>query len=229
MTLNELKDRVVDGLGEDIIDVDTLLAGLASAYADMTSRGYRLFKQKDYSVVIQKTKGLVILDAPPDIRKSLFMKVIFERGALNASRMSISNPKVRTKLQEGYLLTNLFDLGMACIYYIKDNQFYIEFTDRLGEPLKAEFGYYAKLKTPSLQEYGEGDDIGGIELGIREEFSDAVVLFLTWYIAARSQEEPMKLSMLLNQYKYYMEDLLFELQHEDGYDSPSTIIVHEEE
>jgi hypothetical protein len=231
MTLNELKERVVETLGEDIIDIDTLLSGVANCYADMTSRGYRLFQEKEFTKEDMTFFGndMVEIDAPNDIRKTLYLKLIFEKGALTANRMNLADAYIRSHYQNGCLKTNLYNIGMASIFYIRKDKIIAEFTESLGKLLKIELGYYKKLKKPDISGYNEGDDIGQIELDIREEFSDAVVLFLAWYIAARSQEDTARLSMFLNQYKYYMEDLLFELQHEDGYEISSSIVVHEED
>lgn len=229
MTLEQLKDRVVETLGEDVIDIDTLVAGISNGYADMTSRGYRLFKEELYDAPIQTIPGLIEVKAPSDIRKSLYLKVFFDNRSINIPRLSLANPYIRSIYTDGFYTTPLGAIGMPAIYYVKNDKFYIEYTPSLGNVRSIEFGYYAKLKAPDLSKFNAGDDVGSVELEIREEFSDAIVLFLVWYIAARNQEDGQKLSMYLNQYKYYMEDVLFELQYEDSFTAQGHIIVHEEE
>ena len=282
MKLIDLYLRVLGTTGLDVMDLNSLHAAVSNCMADLTSRGYKIFKElhlndfstkkltlkeienpstkqianayeyneddkykedeiihyneKYYRVVVESTfsgesyDNLVILPAPKDIRKVVFLRLFFNQDATLATRMSLSNPRVQCKYENGQFRSWLEE--NQAIYYIKNDKIYIEWHTSLRPTLEEiSFGYYQKLYCPEdfPTDASDADKMKQIEIDIRPEFEDALVFYATYFYTARYIRDTDKVNLALSNYKYYVEDIIHELSYEDEFNEEDAVIKIEED
>jgi len=234
MKLYDLYLRVLGTTGLDVMDLNSLHAAVSNCMADLTSRGYKIFKElhlEDFDKdKIEVHDHLVILPAPKDIRKAVFLRLFFDQDADLATRVSLSNPRVQCKYIDGifrsYLEPN------QSIYYIKDDKIYIEWHDSLRPVLnELSFGYYQKLYCPDNfpRDPNNSDEMKQVEIDIRPEFDDALVLYAAYFYISRYLKDTDKINLALSNYKYYVEDIIHELSYEDEFNEEDAVIKVEED
>lgn len=235
MKLIDLYNRVLGTSGLDVMDLNSLKAAVSNCMADLTSRGYKIFKElhladfkKHGEIFVDKT--LVILPAPKDIRKVVYLRLFFSQDAKVATRVSLSNPIVQCKYVDGQFRSNL-EANQA-IYYIKNDKIYIEWHDSLRPTLEeVSFGYYQKLYCPEdfPSDPKDAAKMSEVEIDIRPEFEDALVLYAAYFYTARYLRDTDKINLTLSNYKYYVEDIIHELSYEDEFNEEDAVIKIEEE
>ena len=232
MKLLDLYLRVLGTTGLDVMDLNSLKAAVSNCMADLTSRGYKIFKDLhlDDFENIESYDNLVILPAPKDIRKVVYLKLFFTEDADIATRLSLSNPRVQCRFANGRFRSLLEE--KQSIYYIKDDKIYIEWDSHVRPELnEISFGYYQKLYCPedfpSSPEAVE--QMEKVEIDIRPEFEDALVLYAAYFYTARYIRDTDKVNLTLSNYKYYIEDIIHELSYEDDYNEEDAVIKCEED
>lgn len=226
MTLDDLYTRVVETTGLDVVTVESLSTAVSNCFADLTSRGYRNFKELVYEQnTITSSIGMAEIGTPSKLRKTLYFRVQFEKGIAVASRLSISNPRIQSKITEHGFRTDLYPSEV--VYYIKGNSINVEWDERkYGKIVRIFYGYYERLSAPRVAV--DESELSTILLNIREEFEDAVVLYCVYFFYQRTLKEDNRVQAALNNYKYLVEDLLHELAYEDTYNDDEVIITGEE-
>ena len=234
MKLLDLYLRVVGTTGLDVMDLNSLKAAVSNCLADLTSRGYKLFKEKhleDFSKV-GMCNGYVVLKAPSDIRKVIYLKLFFNEDADMATRLSLSNPRVQCKYdKEQKIFRSLLEQKQS-IFYVKDDKIYIERDHQVRpELLEISFGYYQKLYCPENfpSDPNDVDKMESVEIDIRPEFEDALVLYAAYFYTARYIKDTDKINLTLSNYKYYVEDIIHETSYEDEYNEEDAVIKVEED
>lgn len=229
MKLSDLYNRVVETIGMDVMTVASLQAAVKNCIADLTSRGYRDFKEIHLSETEPKylDESMLVLKVPKDIRKVLYCRTFFHDNQANvAKRYSLSNPRVQAVYHNERFRTVL--QNSDSIFYIKGEYIYIEWDPRLGPLSEIAFGYYARLIAPTLEvEDNTLEALKNAEIDIREEFEDALVFYAAYFYYSRYGKDVEKLSFYLNNYKYYVEDITHELAYEDEYFEEDAVI-HED-
>lgn len=230
MKLFDFYDRVLETSGLEVMTLGSLKASIKNCMADLTSRGYKNFIEKSLKDMNPKftNTSLVILDCPVDIRKTLYLKAYFTDNAVKGIRYSLTNPRVQcTKVGDIYLSvlpTN------SCIFYIKNDKIYVEWDNNLGQLENLFFGYYGRLKAPDIPDNLEitEESLDEYDIPIREEFEDALVFYSCYFYYSRYLKDIDKMTFFLNQYKYYVEDIIHEISYEDDfYEEDSVIKVDE--
>lgn len=235
MKLLDLYYRVLGTTGLEVMDLNSLHAAVSNCMADLTSRGYKIFKElhlKDFEEIgeVEKDANLVVLPAPKDVRKVVYVRLFFNQDADVATRMSLSNPRVQCKYVDGKFRSYLEQ--DQSIFYIKDDKIYIEWYDSLRPNLsEISFGYYQKLYCPDNfpKEVTATDEMEKIEIDIRPEFEDALVLYAAYFYTARYIRDTDKVNLTLSNYKYYVEDIIHELSYEDEFNEEDAVIKIEED
>lgn len=223
MTLEELATRVVETTGLDVATIQSVSTAVANCYADLTSRGYRLFREATYSNVTQ-SNGTAHISSPPKLRKTLYCRVQFTNGVAIAIRLNVSNPLILSVATADGFRTPIGQKEV--IFYTKDTTVYFEWNQSYyGAIVNIYYGYYERLAAPPMAVSEE--DLQNTVLGIREEFEDAVVLYCVYFFYQRYLKEETKVQTALNNYKYLVEDLLHELAFEDTYNDNDAIITEE--
>lgn len=250
MRLLDFYNRVLETSGLEVMTLGSLNAAIKNCMADLTSRGYKDFRElqltavsrnknlyvadnslaeykKDYatySSILTNHKDILIINAPTDIRKILYLKVFFKDMSVKALRYSLTNPRVQCTYDEGFYKSAI--TGSQCVYYIKNDKIYIEWDKSLGDIFDFMFGYYARIKAPDIPDTIEitEDSLANYEISIREEFEDALVFYSCYFYYARYMKDQDKLQFYINQYKYYVEDITHELSYEDDFYEEDAII-----
>ncbi len=227
MKLKDLYTRIVETTGLEVLTVESINAAISNCFADLTSRGYREFEEKKYekdlAVVINDNKIKFAL--PTDLRSILYCKVYFLDGANKVERISLTNPHIDTISYQNELRSDLARMGKKIIYYTKKDEIFIEWWGK-KELIKMELGYHKKLIAPSMNpDKILGSDISELEVDIRKEFEDAVVLYACYFFIARELKDQERMQFHLNQYKYYVEDILHELADEDNFEYETVMAV----
>ena len=232
------------------MDLNSLKAAVSNCLADLTSRGYKIFKEmriKDFEKFIQKQNdehshdpkweelkievydNMIILPCPPDIRKVVYLRLFFNQDATVATRMSLSNPRVQCRYINGQF-RSLLEPNQA-VFYIKNDKLFIEWHSSLRPTLEEiSFGYYQKLYCPEdfPSDPNKLDKMEEVEIEIRPEFDDALVLYAAYFYTARYLKDTDKINLTLSNYKYYVEDIVHELSYEDEFNEEDAVIKCED-
>lgn len=155
MTFGELKNYVVEAIGEDVISVDRLIAGVRAGFGDMIHRGYRSFKyvvaylddiekmteyqkltrirypeQEDFHSFFLEGNQMATIKFPKDALEILYIKVFFNQNSFVATKLALSNPVIQSKNISGQFRTPIEHLDYEntpfAIYYKKGDELYIE-------------------------------------------------------------------------------------------------------
>lgn len=232
MKLRDLYNRVVETTGLDVMTIGSLQAAVSNCMADLTSRGYRQFKELHITsedITIEEQDFAFIKATIPysEIRKILYCKVYFNNTAVNAKRYSLSNPRIQRNYYEGRFRSVVPQ--NEAIFYIKEDKLYIEFHPFLGDFQDFSFGYYARLNAPVINtSISEDENLDNIEIDIRKEFEDALVFYAAYFYYSRYVKDTEKIVLYQNQYKYYIEDITHELAYEDEFFEEDSIIHTED-
>ena len=229
MKLIDLYTRVVETTGLDVITLDSLHTAVANCMADLTSRGYRTFTEKNLrELSCEQNKNLIKFPLPSDVRKNLYIRLFFNNEAVVATRYSLSNRRVACKYEQG-AFRSLLNPGQA-IYYTKGDSVIVEWDPHLGNIQDLCYGYYQRLVCDPLDTSIEDiEELNNYKFNIREEFEDAVVLYAAYFYYSRYIKDADKIQFYLSQYKYYVEDLTHELAYEDDFNEEDAVIKCEED
>lgn len=229
MKLMDLYTRVVETTGLDVITLDSLHTAVANCMADLTSRGYKTFKEMHLSDFnYTQNKNLIKFNQPSDLRKNLYIRLFLNNEAVVATRYSLGNKRVSCKYEDGEFRSLLVN-GQA-IYYTKGDLVVIEWDPKLGNVQDICYGYYQRLKLDPLDNSAEEIvELENFTFNIREEFEDAVVLYAAYFYYSRYIKDADKIQFYLSQYKYYVEDLTHELAYEDEFNEEDAVIKCEED
>lgn len=249
MTFAELKEYVTEAIGEEVITVDKLIAGVRAGFGDMIHRGYRQF---EHLFTIQKDKatstdypfeyynpGLCTMAFPSDALELLYVKIFFGDKSYQAAKVSLNNPAIQCLVKHDLFRTDFAQLDYEnppkVIYYKKGDMIFIEWDYEhmtvVNEVTTIEVGYYKNLPVISkkkLREYAKiaddkALDISNLEIPIADDYANVLVNFMIWYVALSQDWEQERLTVLKNEYKYSMEDLLARKNKEDMYDETTNI------
>ena len=224
MTLKELHTSLVESTGYNIFSVETLITIVKNCYADISSRGYKNFKEiifndKDFSY---NRNGLLVVKKPIGLQRTIYCRVQFDNGMRIAKRLSLADPIIMTKETTDGLRTSL--KTNQVVFYIKNSDIIVEWGDSTGNVTNIYLGYYSRLIPPQMSNDIQDLDI---ELDIRPEFAEAVVLYGVYATYQKHNSDNEKIDFSIRNYKYYVEDMGHELGYEDFYDSETEIRMEE--
>lgn len=240
MKLMDLYYRIVETTGLEVVTLGSLRSAIQNCLADLTSRGYKVFKElhKEDIVSFKTNLNLIEIDLTKgyidpetnlhkkfDIRKIIYLRLFFPTGAVVATRYSLSNKRVScTYLNNAF--RSMIEPKQA-IFYLKGDKLYIEWHTSCGETIENIcFGYYQKLSMPDNfpEDSDNLDKLYEVELDIREEFEDALVFYAAYFYYSRFIKDTDKIQLYLSQYKYYVEDITHELAYEDEFNEEDAVI-----
>jgi len=224
MKIIKFYDRVVETTGLDVLTLESLTTAIENCIADLSSRGYRELAEISITEYTNHGNNMVSFPQPSDTRKILYIKAFFPDGIFNAARVSLAEPHLGTRYVNGSTArSNLYLMNQNCIYYVKGGTIYIEW---LGNSLPVSFtyGYNKIISIPTFTTKTDGS-LADIEIPIRKEFEDALVMYGCFFYTQRYLKDLEKTSMFLNQYKYYVEDIMHELAYEDSYATTAEVVV----
>ena len=230
MRLLDLYNRVVETTGLEIVTLQSLQAAISNCMADLTSRGYKTFKELHTTDVTftQQDTCIVSFKLPDDLRKAIYLRLFFPRDAVLAQRYSLSNKRVACKYIEGNFRSVVMP-GQA-IYYIKGDTIVVEWHSNLGPLQDLSFGYYQRLVAPKIDtSISDVDQLRNLEFDIRPEFEDAVVFYAAYFYYSRYVKDTDKIQLYLSNYKYYVEDITHELAYEDDFNEEDAVIRCEDD
>ena len=254
MKLIDLYNRVIETTGLDVMTIESVQAAVANCMADLTSRGYKCFKEielkdllKEDKLLIDKAKTMkeepdinlinvlyqddvsLKFRMPKDLRKTLYCKLYFPTKSCKATRYSVSNPRIDCKVIDGQFRTEI-DPKSAAIFYSKNDIVIIEWRKELQHLINFQYGYYQKLTAPRIAtQYKNLQELADIEIDIRPEFEDALVLYAVYFYYSRYLKDTDKITLYQNQYKYYIEDIIHELSYEDDFFEEDAVITTDED
>ena len=230
MKLVEFYERVVETTGLDVMTLPSIKAAIKNCMADLTSRGYRTFCEKQLkdfpNPYIDKT--MIEVDMPKNVRKILYCKVFFNNNAVGATRYSLSNKRVSCMYINGRFRSHL--QSNEAIFFVKGDKLIIEWHPAFGDVTDISFGYYEKLTAPEFNaDVSDIQQLKDIVIDIREEFEDALVFYAAYFYYSRYVKDTDKIQLYLSNYKYYVEDITHELAYEDEFFEEDTVIKTEDE
>lgn len=228
--LIDLYERIIETTGLDVMTLPSIKAAIKNCMADLTSRGYRTFCEKQLkdfkNPYVDKT--MIEIDMPKDVRKILYCKVFFNNNAVGATRYSLSNKRVSCQYINGRFRSHL--QSNEAIFFVKGDKLIIEWHPAFGDVTDISFGYYQKLQAPEFNA-NESDiqNLANVEIDIREEFEDALVFYAAYFYYSRYVKDTDKIQLYLSNYKYYVEDITHELAYEDEFFEEDTVIKTDDE
>lgn len=231
MTLYDLYLRIIGTTGLDVIDLNSLRACIHNCFADLTSRGYKLFKELHMSDFeeVEHDGNWMCMKLPDDVRKITYVRLFLSENATVATRIPLTDKRIQCKFKNGRFRSKLDE--WEAIFYTLDDKLYIEWNTILGEEVfELSFGYYQKLSTPEFSiDPNDSDEMKNVVLNIRPEFADALVLYAAYFYTNRYLKDSDKVNLALSNYKYYIEDIVHELSYEDEYNEEDAVIKIEED
>ena len=230
MKLIDFYERVIETTGLDVMTLPSIKAAIKNCMADLTSRGYRIFCEKqlkDFSnPYIDRT--MIEVDMPKNVRKILYCKVFFNNNAVGATRYSLSNKRVSCMYINGRFRSHL--QSNEAIFFVKGDKLIIEWHPAFGDVTDISFGYYEKLQAPDFNaDVSDVQQLREVEIDIREEFEDALVFYAAYFYYSRYVKDTDKIQLYLSNYKYYVEDITHELAYEDEFFEEDTVIKTEDD
>ena len=230
MKLIDLYERIIETTGLDVMTLGSIKAAIKNCMADLTSRGYRVFKElqlKDLKdAYIDNT--MIETNLPVDVRKILYCKVLFNNNAVIARRYSLSNKRVACQYINGKFRSSL--QTNEAIFFVKGDKLIIEWHPALGNLTDINFGYYQRLEAPDFDDtVSDVQQLRNVEINIRPEFEDALVFYAAYFYYARYVKDTDKIQLYLSNYKYYVEDITHELAYEDEFFEEDSVIKTEDE
>ena len=230
MKLIDFYERVIETTGLDVMTLPSIKAAIKNCMADLTSRGYRIFCEKQLknfnNAYIDKT--MIEVDLPKNVRKILYCKVFFNNNAVGATRYSLSNKRVSCMYIEGKFRSHL--QSNEAIFFVKGDKLIIEWHPAFGNVTDISFGYYEKLQAPDFNaDVSDIQQLKEVEIDIREEFEDALVFYAAYFYYSRYVKDTDKIQLYLSNYKYYVEDITHELAYEDEFFEEDTVIKTEDD
>ena len=229
MKLIDLYERVIETTGLDVMTLGSIKAAIKNCMADLTSRGYRVFKElqlKDLKdAYIDNT--MIETNLPTDVRKILYCKVFFNNNAVIARRYSLSNKRVACQYINGKFRSSL--QTNEAIFFVKGDKLIIEWHPAFGNLTDINFGYYQRLEAPDFDDtVSDIQQLKNVEINIRPEFEDALVFYAAYFYYARYVKDTDKIQLYLSNYKYYVEDITHELAYEDEFFEEDSVIKTED-
>ena len=230
MKLVDFYERVVETTGLDVMTLPSIKAAIKNCMADLTSRGYRIFCEKQLkdftNPYIDKT--MIEVDLPKNVRKILYCKVFFNNNAIGATRYSLSNKRVSCMYINGKFRSHL--QSNQAIFFVKGDKLIIEWHPAFGDVTDISFGYYQKLEAPEFNaDVSDIQQLRDVTIDIREEFEDALIFYAAYFYYSRYVKDTDKIQLYLSNYKYYVEDITHELAYEDEFFEEDTVIKTEDE
>ena len=230
MKLIDLYERIIETTGLDVMTLGSIKAAIKNCMADLTSRGYRVFKElqlKDLKdAYIDNT--MIETNLPIDVRKILYCKVFFNNNAVIARRYSLSNKRVACQYINGKFRSSL--QTNEAIFFVKGDKLIIEWHPAFGNLTDINFGYYQRLEAPDFDDtVSDIQQLKNVEINIRPEFEDALVFYAAYFYYARYVKDTDKIQLYLSNYKYYVEDITHELAYEDEFFEEDSVIKTEDE
>jgi hypothetical protein len=230
MKLIDFYERVIETTGLDVMTLPSIKAAIKNCMADLTSRGYRIFCEKQLkdfnNPYIDKT--MIEVDLPKNVRKILYCKVFFNNNAVGATRYSLSNKRVSCMYIEGKFRSHL--QSNEAIFFVKGDKLIIEWHPAFGNVTDISFGYYEKLTAPEFNaDVSDVQQLKDVTIDIREEFEDALVFYAAYFYYSRYVKDTDKIQLYLSNYKYYVEDITHELAYEDEFFEEDTVIKTEDD
>ena len=230
MKLIDLYERIIETTGLDVMTLGSIKAAIKNCMADLTSRGYRVFKElqlKDLKdAYIDNTMSETNL--PTDVRKILYGKVFFNNNAVIARRYSLSNKRVACQYINGKFRSSL--QTNEAIFFVKGDKLIIEWHPAFGNLTDINFGYYQRLEAPDFDDtVSDIQQLKNVEINIRPEFEDALVFYAAYFYYARYVKDTDKIQLYLSNYKYYVEDITHELAYEDEFFEEDSVIKTEDD
>ena len=230
MKLIDLYERIIETTGLDVMTLGSIKAAIKNCMADLTSRGYRVFKElqlKDLKdAYIDNT--MIETNLPTDVRKILYCKVFFNNNAVIARRYSLSNKRVACLYINGTFRSSL--QTNEAIFFVKGDKLIIEWHPAFGNLTDINFGYYQRLEAPDFDDtVSDIQQLKNVEINIRPEFEDALVFYAAYFYYARYVKDTDKIQLYLSNYKYYVEDITHELAYEDEFFEEDSVIKTEDD
>ena len=230
MKLIDLYERIIETTGLDVMTLGSIKAAIKNCMADLTSRGYRVFKElqlKDLKdAYIDNT--MIETNLPIDVRKILYCKVFFNNNAVIARRYSLSNKRVACQYINGKFRSSL--QTNEAIFFVKGDKLIIEWHPAFGNITDINFGYYQRLEAPDFDDtVSDIQQLKNVEINIRPEFEDALVFYAAYFYYARYVKDTDKIQLYLSNYKYYVEDITHELAYEDEFFEEDSVIKTEDD
>ena len=230
MKLIDFYERVIETTGLDVMTLPSIKAAIKNCMADLTSRGYRIFCEKQLKDFINPyiDKTMIEVDLPKNVRKILYCKVFFNNNAVGATRYSLSNKRVSCMYINGRFRSHL--QSNEAIFFVKGDKLIIEWHPAFGDVTDISFGYYEKLTAPDFNaDVSDVQQLKDVTIDIREEFEDALVFYAAYFYYSRYVKDTDKIQLYLSNYKYYVEDITHELAYEDEFFEEDTVIKTEDE
>lgn len=202
----------------------------------------KLTKIRKYSNAVENFKTFPYEMAnsvyPDDCLEILYVKLFFEDRSVVATKLALNNSAIQSENRNGYFRTNFKELDYentpACVYYKKGDELFFEWDNNFlhGELLQIEIGYYKNL--PYINEnllrkmagvsLKESLDIEDLDIPMPNDYCNILVNYMIFYTALAEGWDQEQVTVLKNEYKYSMEDMLARKNKEDQYDETTTII-----
>ena len=230
MKLKDLYTRTIETTGLDVITMPSLLTAVSNCFADLSSRGYRTFKEVHLEQLINKivNKNMITFSSPANLRKVLYIRAFFNNFAVKAERCQLSNPSICSVFDGDKTFRTPLRYGDV-IFYIKDKEITIEWDPELGDLVNITMGYNEGLKAPKFNpDLTEEENLETIDINIREEYEDALVFYSAYFYYSRYIKDPERIQHFQSNYKYFVEDISHELAYEDDFNGEDAVIKVEE-
>lgn len=225
MLLSDLKIRIQESLGLDVISMPGLATSVNNCIASMESKGYREYVEVELDIT--DTVMPFTVAVPEESKRLVYVKVKTTEGIYRCERIPLTDPLLEARvIDEKYRVAVDYDL----VYYVRGTTIYID----QGSDIEIEkiiVGYDKKIPEVPLNVTVDqmNDADNPTEIDIRKDLESAFVFYALGFFANRYSFRPETVDMYNKEYKYFVEDILIKLDREDAYveDQEITIVVNE--
>lgn len=216
MDLLTLKRRIQETLGQDVVSTLSLVTMVNNCTAVLQSKDYRQYTQLVIEPNNNKWPYEFTLPTHPDgaskIKRILSVHLKTDIVYQRAQRISLADLNQRVNDRGDFRLIN-YNIPT---YYVKGNTLYLDVNADAQDTVQSiTIGFYTNFQ--KLPMTITDSQLETTIIPIRTEFEDVYVFYGLMFYSQRYKARPEVTEEYNNMFRYFMEDMSYQLDLEDQY------------
>jgi hypothetical protein len=216
MDLLTLKRRIQETLGQDVISTLSLVTMVNNCTSVLQSKDYRQYRLEIIEPTNNKWPYEFDLPVHPNgvtkIKRMLSVHLKNNVVLQRAQRISLADITKQVNSRGDFRVVN-YNIPT---YYIENNVLYLDINaDAADDVEHIRIGYYESFQ--KLPMTVKDNELETTIIPIRSEFEDVYVFYGLMFYAQRFKARPEVTEDYNNMFRYFMEDMSYQLDLEDQY------------